>query len=259
VLTHQIISYFRFLFRSTNKHGIHSPFVYSLTTLCFNDRKKYPEYDLFKDYRHALLMDENEIEILDFGAGSRIFKGSQRKISRIARVAGLTRKRQRLLFRLSRYLKIERSLELGTSLGLGTIAIASGVPVSSVSTIEGCPETLKTAKHYFEKFNFKNIHPLNETFQEFFAKTDASTKFDLIYIDGDHSGKSTVQYFENLLKFTHNDTVIIFDDIYWSRGMTDAWHEIISRPEVTVSIDTFQWGMVFFRKEQRKQHFIIRV
>ncbi|MDA9584813.1 class I SAM-dependent methyltransferase, partial [Flavobacteriaceae bacterium] len=28
---------------------------------------------------------------------------------------------------------------------------------------------------------------------------------------------------------------------------------------VTVTIDTFLWGFVFFRKEQEKEHFIIRI
>ena len=57
----------------------------------------------------------------------------------------------------------------------------------------------------------------------------------------------------------NNDSVLIFDDIYWSPAMTEAWSQIIQHPKVTVSIDTFYWGLLFFRKEQEKQHFIIRV
>ncbi len=41
--------------------------------------------------------------------------------------------------------------------------------------------------------------------------------------------------------------------------MEEAWEEIKKHPKVKVTIDTFQWGIVFFRKEQEKEHFIIRV
>ncbi len=54
-------------------------------------------------------------------------------------------------------------------------------------------------------------------------------------------------------------SVFIFDDIYWSKPMSEAWAIIINHPKVTVSIDTFYWGIVFFRKEQVKEHFTVRV
>jgi hypothetical protein len=41
--------------------------------------------------------------------------------------------------------------------------------------------------------------------------------------------------------------------------MEDAWKFIQNHPKVTVAIDTFQWGFVFFRTEQKKEHFTIRV
>ena len=71
--------------------------------------------------------------------------------------------------------------------------------------------------------------------------------------------KATLNYFKKLLPTAHNDSVFIFDDIHWSEGMQDAWEEIKKHPKVRVTIDTFQWGLVFFRQEQVKQDFIIRV
>jgi hypothetical protein len=43
------------------------------------------------------------------------------------------------------------------------------------------------------------------------------------------------------------------DDIYWSEGMTKAWQAIKKHPDVTLSIDIFDIGIVFFRKELSKQ------
>ena len=81
----------------------------------------------------------------------------------------------------------------------------------------------------------------------------------MIYFDGNHQKEATLQYFNQLLKTAHNDSVFIFDDIHWSKEMTEAWETIKNHPKVTVTIDTFFWGFVFFRKEQVKEHFIVRL
>ena len=176
----------------------------------------------------------------------------------IAKNAGVSVKRQQLLFRLAQYFKPEQVLELGTSLGMGTMALALGVPSAEITTAEGCAATSATAKAYFKDFGIKNIVVETSTFEAFFQHTTAD-RFDFVYVDGNHSKKETLQYFLTLLKYANNDSVFIFDDIYWSPEMTEAWQEIIAHPKVTVSIDTFQWGLVFFRKEQPKQHFSIRL
>ncbi|WP_029035362.1 O-methyltransferase [Salinimicrobium terrae] len=290
---HIVFAYIKFLLRSTNQHGVHSPFVYSLVTKCFYDRKKYPSYALLKEHRKSLLKDKKTIQITDFGAGSKVFKTDTRKVSKMAKNAGISPKRARLLNRLVRYLEVDRAVELGTSLGLGTAAIAAGNMVK-ITTIEGCPETAKIAGEKFKEFGFDNIQLKVGKFEEFLgekriqnsrfkiqdskiASTDnrqpttgnrqqaihnselLTQNFDLLFIDGHHQKEATLSYFEKLLPLIHNDSVMIFDDIHWSKGMEAAWEEIKANPKVTVSIDTFQWGLVFFRREQEKEHFVIRI
>ncbi len=256
-MIHQSKSYIKFIRLSKNRHGVHSPFVYDLVTKCFNDKRIYPEYEILKSHRKALRSDPSMVEMKDFGQGSRVFKGNARKVSAVVKNAGMRKKRQKLLFRMAKYFKSENILELGTSLGLGTVALSLSNEFSAIHTVEGCPNTLLKAQEYFEKFNLHNIQIHQKLFSEFLENT--SEKFDLIFIDGDHNGERTLGYFHSLLKNVHNDSVIIFDDIYWSKDMTAAWQQIIVNENVTVSIDTFQWGLVFFRKEQIKEHFIIRV
>lgn len=45
-----MLRYLKFLIKSTNQHGVHSPFVYQLVTQCFYDKVKYPDYKLLLDY-----------------------------------------------------------------------------------------------------------------------------------------------------------------------------------------------------------------
>lgn len=255
---HQSKNYIQFLLLSKKRHGIHSPFVYEMVISCFMDKRNYPEYEILKNHRQALLNETGTIEITDLGAGSRVLTSPVRNISDITKIAGMKKKRQQLLFRLARYLNCKTALELGTSLGLGTAALALSGEFSKIYTVEGCPNTLKKAQEYFEKFKLNNIQSHQQDFRSFLSE-NPSENYDLIFLDGDHNGERTLEYFNSLLKHVHNDTVLIFDDIYWSREMMAAWQKIITDERVSVSIDTFQWGMVFFRKEQPKQHFVIRV
>ncbi|MGK0427233.1 MAG: putative O-methyltransferase YrrM [Ulvibacter sp.] len=255
---YQLISYLKFLVKSTNQHGIHSPFVFNLVTQCFYDKTNFSGYTKLADHRKRLCNSSKSIDITDFGQGSRVFKSNKREIAAIAKNAGISKKRQRLLFRIMRYLQIDTALELGTSLGLATAALSVANSSAKINTVEGCPNTSEVAKKHFNDFHLKNIKLHTKDFEAYLAENDSEEQ-QLVYIDGNHHKEKTLQYFKTLLKHTTNDSVFIFDDIYWSRQMTQAWQEIIKHPKVTVSIDTFYWGLVFFRSEQPKEHFNIRL
>ena len=255
----QIKSYLKFLWNSKNEHGVHSPFVFSLLTKCFYDKKSKPEYAILKNYRKSLLKNKNYIEVTDFGAGSKVFKSNRRQISKIAKTAGISPKRAELLFRVTHYFQPSTILEIGTSLGLASSAFALENKNSFLLSVEGCPNTLSVAENLFnDQFPDFNFEFLNVEFSEFLQNSANICDWDLIYFDGNHSKKATLLYFDLLLKTITNDTIWIFDDIHWSLEMEEAWEIIKDHPKVTVTIDTFQWGFVFFRREQEKEHFIIR-
>lgn len=254
-----IKSYLNFLWNSKNEHGVHSPFVFSLVTKCFYDKKKHAEYSTLKNYRKSLLENKNTIEVTDFGAGSRVFKSNTRAINLIAKNAGISVKRAELLFRITDYFKPTTILEIGTSLGLATSALSLGNSKAEITTLEGCAETGSVAKILFDEFGLENIESEITEFSAYLKNSRLSAlSFQLIYFDGNHSKNATLEYFESLLPTITNESVWIFDDIHWSEDMEEAWETIKKHSKVTVTIDTFQWGIVFFRKEQPKEHFIIR-
>lgn len=259
----KISSYLKFLYHSKNEHGVHSPFIFDLVTKCFYDKRKYSEYRILEDYRNSLLENKNTIEVTDFGVGSKVFKSTTRQISKIAKTAGISQKRTRLLFRIVQYFQPSNILEIGTSLGLATSALSLGSKnyetKKSIITLEGCPNTAFESKLQFQKFNVNNVDLINIEFSNFFKSfDDQHLTFDFIYFDGNHSKEATLSYFNVLLRTITNNSVWIFDDIHWSKDMEEAWELIKNHPKVRVTIDTFQWGIVFFRKEQEKEHFTIR-
>ena len=251
--------YFKFIYKSSNQHGIHSPFVYDLVTKCFYDKTEFQEYKQLGTFRNELLKSKDSIEVEDFGAGSTVFKSNLRKVADLAKVAGASKSESELLFRIIKYFNPKSILELGTSLAVSTNTINEASTNAKITTIEGSKSIFEWNKKNTARLNLENTEFVNALFDDYLVTLKTENQFDFIYIDGNHTYEATIKYFEILKKHTHKDSVIIFDDIHWSEGMDKAWKEIVDDKDVTLSIDTFHFGMVFFRTEQyNKEHFVIR-
>lgn len=255
----KIRSFIAFLLASTNKHGVHSPFVYDLVAKCFNGHTNPAKMNAFYKVQKSLFLNKNSISITDYGKGSSVFKSNDRKVSDIAKIAGINKKKSALLFRMVDYFNPKNILEIGTSVGLGTSVLSIGNPDAKIVTLEGCKNTADVATALFKTNQLNNIDLIVGNFNETLSAVLADKQYDLIYFDGNHQKEPTLQYFNLCLKNVHNNSIFIFDDINWSPEMQLAWQEIKNHQKVTITINTFFWGMVFFRKEQKKQHFTIRV
>ena len=251
--------YINYLLKSTNQHGVHSPFVFKLITKCIYKKTSKLKFKKHQQIRTILTKNNKTITIKDFGKGSKVFKSNNRKVSDITRVAGISSKKAKLLINLLEYFKPLNILEIGTSAGLGTATMAIENPNSEITTLEGCPETSKIALSLFKEFNLNNIKLVEGQFENTLNSVVSKQQFDFIYIDGNHQQKATLEYFEQCLNAVHNNSFIIFDDINWSKEMHETWEIIKEHPKVTVTLDLYFWGIVFFRKEQTKQHFTIRI
>lgn len=273
------IKYIQYWWRSSNGkgHGVHSPFVFSFITDILNDKRAYYCYQTVEALRSELKQDHTELEIADFGAGSRVNSSQRRKISSIARSALKPAKYSQLMFRMVNYYQPQQIIELGTSLGITSAYLASGNAAASVITMEGAPAVADTARKNFAQLNLRNITLIEGNFDETLTATlktlntpdhsndtapiasSANKTVDFAFIDGNHRYKPTVQYFEQLLAASNDHTIIILDDIHWSSEMEQAWHEVQQHPAVTMTIDLFFIGIVLLRKEFKiKQHFSIR-
>ncbi|WP_339624547.1 class I SAM-dependent methyltransferase [uncultured Winogradskyella sp.] len=255
---YQLIAYIKFLFSSTNQHGVHSPFVYNFVTKCLYDKTKHKAYQQLYDYRNGLKKSTTVLKINDFGEGSKVLDKNERSVKKMIKTSSSSKKEAKLLWRIAKYFKTAQVLELGTSLGMGTFALSLEETTSHLTTIEGCSNTSDFSKHKFEALHITNTHFIKGHFLETIHHLK-QTNYDLIYFDGHHNKTATIQYFETLLTKANNETIFIFDDIYWSKEMTEAWQYIKAHHAVTVTIDCFCLGLVFFRKEQQKEHFKIRL
>ena len=151
-------------------------------------------------------------------------------------------------------------LELGTSLGITTSYLSFANPDAAITTMEGAPEVASVAKNNFKQLHLSNIQVKKGNFDETLeAVIHQLSAVDFAFIDGNHRKQPTLNYFDQLISLSTPSTIFIFDDIHWSKEMEEAWHEIQQHTAVTLTIDLFFIGIVFFRTEQKiKQHFIVR-
>lgn len=241
------------------RHGVHSPFIYRLVDEVIynkNDDKAYAEVE---SIRKELLVDDHTIIVLDLGAGSHVNNNRQKKISDIAAHALKSPKLAQLLYRITTDLQPKNIIELGTCLGVTTIYLQKAAPDSKVYTLEGSPETAEVAKRVFTKAGLNNIELITGNFDNTLPGIiNSLDKVDFMFVDGNHQKDATLGYFEWCLPKVHENTLLIFDDIYWSEGMKEAWAQIKAHPRVIVTVDLFWIGLVFFRKGQEKEDFKIR-
>ncbi|OQX75439.1 MAG: SAM-dependent methyltransferase [Bacteroidetes bacterium 4484_249] len=251
--------YLKYLFHSGTKFNVHPPFLFDLLTQVFDDKKIYPAYHNVENLKKQLIKNKQTISITDLGAGSSTNKNPERTVSYIARTSSKNKKHGRLIYRLVNYFQPQTILELGTSLGLSTAYMALGNPSSKVTTVEGCPNISGLAAENIKKLSIENINLKTGNFDELLPDIlNSLNQLDFIFIDGNHQQEPTIKYFEQCLSKINNDSIFIFDDIHWSEGMERAWEYIKQHPSVTLSIDIFFMGIVFFKKELTKEHFTIR-
>jgi predicted O-methyltransferase YrrM len=259
-LNHSVKAYFRYLREAKTRHGVHSPFVYRLMEEVLTSKKRFYAFEALEVVRRAMKNDMRVIDIKDLGAGSKKHSSFKRSVRSIANSALKRTKYAEILFKLADYTEAHVILEMGTSLGMTTAYIGKARKNARIYTLEGCPQTAKIAQEYLSQLAVKNakitMGNFDETLSDVLAKEDS---FDLVFIDGNHREEPTKRYFDQLISKISNRSVVVVDDIHWSQEMENAWDTIRNHPKVTVSIDIFEMGLLFFDTSLHKQHFVLKV
>jgi predicted O-methyltransferase YrrM len=256
------IKYLQYYLTSSNGrgHGMHSPFVFHFITKVLNDKTNYPAYKQVENLRQQLLKDETLLEIEDMGAGSTITATNQRSVASVAKHAAKPAKFGQLLYRMIKMYQPTNIVELGTSLGITTSYLSLAKPDAKIITMEGAGAVAAVAKENFISSGLQNVSITEGNFDNSLSPVINNVlSVDFCFVDGNHRQEPTERYFRQLLPKMNNNSILIFDDIHWSKEMEQAWEAIKQHEAVKCSIDLFFVGIVFFRQEfKEKRHFVIR-
>ncbi len=250
----QILAYINYWFHQVDEHSLHSPFLFS-----FYQELVKPRFDPNPDIeqlRAQLRKDSTLIELIDYGAGSRVNKSNKRKIATVAKHSTTPLKFSLFLQQMIRHFKYENVWELGTSLGLNTLYLSEN-EATQVTTFEGDPTLCEISGGHFSQFKRKNIKQVSGDLDETLSKAlETSLPIDMVYIDANHRYEPTISYYHQLLPKMSSKGVIVFDDIHWSKEMQKAWI-YIQKDANSLTIDLFEGGLLFLDPELPKENWLL--
>lgn len=253
-----LIRFLRFFAAAQTSYRLHSPFVYEFATEILDDQRTYYAFPLLERLRRKLLRDNTLLTITDHGAGSRITDKRQRSVRQLTQYSASTPFFCCVLFKTINKYQPLHVLELGTSVGLSSLyqAMALGKG-GKLITLEGCPQIAKVAQRNFQDVGVRGAALRIGTFEATLQQAlDDLERLDYVFIDGNHRKQPTIDYFSQCLQYAHEHSVFVFDDIHWSEEMEAAWQHVQQHPSVTLTIDLFSCGLVFFRTEHKtKAHY----
>lgn len=257
--------------RSTAGHGVHSPYVFDFLTKVVRNKTDAKIVSQVESLRRAMLSDKRIIMVTDLGAGSVTKAGGERRrVAEIARTAALPAREAGLLARMvatetgsasrghastgsaSRDTgSIQRDtgiiLELGTSLGISTLAMALAAPDRRVITVEGCPALATIARENFRRYGASNAEIMN---MEFSAALESLKRDGLnvsfAFIDGNHRGTALTEYVSKIAAMGE-EMIIVADDIRLTKEMFLAWKSMAASGIAPVTMETLRLGIFFLK------------
>jgi predicted O-methyltransferase YrrM len=239
--------------------GIHSPFVFDLVSRIFRNKIDSVIVNKVETARKRMLSDRGIIKVEDLGSGSRRMTDKERRICDIAKFSAVPRKYGIFLYRMAEAFGRPLILELGTSLGISTMYMAAASHEVPLITIEGSAAVSEIARMNFTGAGFHNIRSMTGSFESLLPVVEKEGIHPgLVFIDGDHRKEPLLSCFNRIADMSGTDTVVIIDDINYGGDMAAAWETIRNHRKVSVTVDIFRMGIVFFRKGIARANYVVR-
>lgn len=252
----QIGHFINHYFTSKTKYSVHSPLLFKLIVSIIDAKNNINKDAHIEKLKQWLKKSNKLISIVDYGTG----KNRKMPIKQLIRRSVSASVQSILLARIIHHFKSETIVELGTCAGFNAAYLSRAGKNVKVYTIEGCEQTANLAGENIDILGIKNVEIINNTFEEAVLPLMLNLKsFDVAYIDGNHSYLPTVSYVKQFLQFANSKSIIIIDDIYWSKDMLRAWRDIIKFKEITLSVDLYHFGILFLNPQLSKQDLKVKI
>ena len=213
--------------------------------------------DRIEALRAAMLVDDSVMTGTDFGAGSPSAPRSAEEMARgmewlkpVRQICRASKSRTWGIFlmQLVREFGPNVALELGTCVGVSAAYQAAALAVrgaGTLTTLEGAASLAEYSRTNLRKLGLTNVTVVEGPFHSTLDQVlGSSQRVDYAYIDGHHDGDATVRYFTQIRQHATDDALIVFDDIRWSKGMQNAWRQIVGSAGIRIAVDLFDVGVI---------------
>jgi predicted O-methyltransferase YrrM len=249
----------RFYLNASTIYDIHSPFVARLIHYVVEDKRWYYAFSDIESRRRAWKKDETPVVLSTLGAGSMVSGSQVRTAGELLSSNAVDPETGRRLFRLVFWSKPKYLVELGTAQGISTAYMASAGSTTQFYTLEGNRVVAEMAQRHLAELNMTQVKPFTGNFRDRLpALLEQLPALDFLFVDGDHTENGTLHYYRLCVEKRTAGSVFVFADIHWTDEMERTWRKLCAMPEVTLSIDLFHLGLLFFNPDIRvKQHYAI--
>jgi hypothetical protein len=224
-MKYKVVKYIKYLLRSQSNLYLHSPFVYNFYCNVIQQQKKLSIQANRKQKNFRSEDNQNnEILFIDFIKKNYPFLGSTDAFSE---------KIDALLFRLICHYNQDEFIVINDP---AEKCIMLQVP---------CVEQNERA------FTQKEI--------PFSTIMDKKDTIKGLLINISTNGNQLIPLIDSILAKAEPSSIIVLANIYENREATDLWEKLQSNGRVSLTLDLFEAGVVFFTPMiKRKQHFVLK-
>lgn len=223
---------FRIKAKHKNGFGIHSPFLWKLWRDCIGVSGHY--------YAQAKL--EKSLSATD------------------CRTAKLfPKKYHELTFRLINYFDPKIIIFAGAEFSAAPLYMAAAKAEATIFAAESTMQAAKVLEQCSRRANIRNISLISpnkdKTLRDLLSSVE---KIDMVYFNTSASASRLPEYYEMFKSKADNDSVFIFEKPRHTKQSAEFWNSVQKDSDISLSLDLYGIGIVFFKKELSKQHFLIK-
>lgn len=228
------ILFYRFL-RYRKGFGVHSPFAFTLITRVIDERGGFYCYYDVELIRRQL-----------------VYQGFPAVRGEIKRSHG------QLLFRIVNYFKPKHLLQIGSPAGIATLYLTSYASDIQCIALEADSESAQKTYWCVRKYQHAPVQILAGDYHQTLPQALQQLKtLDFVFFQTASRKGENRAWVEEALKHIHPDSVFFFEGIRANAEMRQLWKELCLRPEVVLSFDLYNVGLLFFNPRFHKQNYIV--
>ena len=216
-------------------HGVHSPFVFDLITTVIEEKRFYYCYERLKLVRESLLENRDRV----------VFNNRGYTVNEFLKRFCFSEREDMLLFRLANRFQPRTIYIHGCDLGLAPLYLTSWSEGAVCTVIESEPSLAAIAQKTIVEHPSASI----DFHTSFNPENTENRIFDFIVL-----GKTfSIDAFESFLPYINDNSIIVISDIHSSEKNRKIWKRICVAPKVTVTIDLYSLGIVFFNPKLHRK------